>query len=65
MRKEYAKKNMDRYAYMDPTHRKEWLLILNGKNFLLIYSLTLSIQNLSQQQGLMDLEIEQKHNQSE
>ena len=29
-------------AYMDPTHRIKGMLILNGKNFLLIYSLTLS-----------------------
>lgn len=36
------KKNMGENAYMDPTHRIKGMLILNGKNFLLIYSLTLS-----------------------
>jgi hypothetical protein len=35
---------MDGRAYMDPTHRKKRSLILNGKSFLLVYSLTLSFR---------------------
>lgn len=36
-----TKKHKDGNAYMDPTHREKGSFILNGKNFFLVYSLTL------------------------